>query len=347
MDVGKTMKKIIWITIIIIVGICFSGYFIWKTTLKKLNSHTTTTSSFNGEYIDVHAHLISDRFSIDEAVKIIKDAKIQAMIIMQTPVDLSRIATPESHGIPQAAEQYPDQFAQMYQGEALVMLHQAVKKGSYTAAEEERFKSLAEEAAKSQKYVGFGELALRHYPQPDLKDPLQREARDITISGDHPWMLTLSDIGAKYNLPLDIHIEPENSTIVGLEKLISHNPETKIIFDHAGWYNTGEATADLFSRLMKKYPNFYASIKLRKPASDEQSKVAILEKGGKIKSEWLEVFQKYPDRFMIGTDVKFGLDTSEGKYEEILALTDKFLNALPADLASKIATKNAQKVFGL
>lgn len=348
------MNKTIWIIIIMIIAVVVGSYFIWKkyssnqadqTTSPATTATTQTTATFDGHYIDTHAHLISDRFSIDEAADIIKNAKIDKMIIMQTPVDLSRIATPESHGIPQAQEKYPDLFYLMFQDEPLVMLHQAVKNNNFPASEEEQFKKLSEDAAKSDQYVGFGELALRHFPQPTIKDPQQKEARDITISGDNPWILDLADIGAKYNMPLDVHIEPDSTTVPGFESLIKHNSQAKIIFDHAGWYNTGEATPELFDKLLGKYANLYSSIKLRKPANEAQAKVAILDENGQIKSEWLAVLNKYPDRFMIGTDVKFGLKTSEGDYQEIFNLTDRFLQALPASLAQKIATENAKKVF--
>lgn len=346
------MQKII-IIIVLVCAIGTAGYFFWKkystrttqTTATTTPATTQTTSTFNGHYIDIHAHVLTQRFSLSEASKMIKKVGIDKMIVMQTPVDLSHIVTPENHGIPTATEEYPDQFFVMYQGNALVMLHQAVKKGSYTQPEEEQFKNLAEEAAQSGKYVGFGELALRHYAQPDIKSEEQRQARDITISGDHPWLLTLADLGAKYNLPLDVHIEPDSSTLTGFEKLVSHNPQTKIILDHAGWYNTGEATPELFDRLLAKYSNLYTSIKLRKPANENQSKVAILDNNDKINSNWLAVFKKYPDRFMIGTDVKFGLEDSEGQYEKIFKTTKQFLNDLPNDLALKIATENAKKVF--
>lgn len=344
------MSKNSWIIIVIITILIISVgiYYIWKKTANKSNNMSTKTTSgvfFDGKYIDTHAHIITDRFSLAQAVGIIKKAGIEKMIVMQTPVDLSHIATPESHGVPAAQEEYPDQFAVMYQGDALVMLHQAVGKDSFTQAEEDQFKNLAEEAAKSGQYIGFGELALRHYTQPDIKDEAQREARDITIAGDHPWMFILSDLAAKYNIVLDVHIEPDSSTLVGFEKLIVHNPNTKIIFDHAGWYNTGEATAELFDSLLGKYSNLYTSIKLRKSANENQAKVAILDDNGEIKSTWLSVFKKYPDRFMIGTDVKLGLDGGEGKYDQIFKTTKQFLNDLPDDLAQKIASENAKKVF--
>lgn len=111
------MKKtlIIILLILILVALGIGGIFIWK----KISNKSTNNVSFNSHFIDIHAHIVTDRFSLDEAADIFQLEKIDKMIIMQTPVDLSRIATPESHGIPQAAEKYPNQFAMMYQGEAL------------------------------------------------------------------------------------------------------------------------------------------------------------------------------------------------------------------------------------
>lgn len=356
------MKKIILMVAIILglAGLVTGGYLWWKKSANKKTqsnqSPTTTpnktkinkikikTSYYDGNFIDTHAHLITRGFSFTETIDELKKYGIDKMILMATPVDLSHILPSSAHGIPEAAKY--SQFAMMYQGEAIEMLHKAVKKGSYTANEKKKFIRLLEKAAKSGQYVGFGELAVRHYPQPNLMGA-KREARDITIAGNHPWMLELADIGAKYGMPLDIHIEPDDTTISGFKKLIAHNQSAKIIFDHAGWYNTGEGTPELFDRLLGKYPNLYANIKIRKPVSAAQQTVAIFDKNNKIRDQWLAVFKKYPNRFMMGTDVKFGLEAGEGNYENILSGAQNFFSQLPADLGQKIALDNPKAVFNL
>jgi len=229
------------------------------------------------------------------------------------------------------------------------LLSEVVEKKNFTPEQEEQFKKLLRQAASSGQYLGFGELVIRHFPQPNLRDPQEKEARDIFVPGDHPWMLILSDIAAEYNLPLDIHIEPNAETIPGFEKLIAHNPKTKIIYDHAGWYNTGKGTAEWLGEMMAKYPNLYANIKLRQPTNDEQKIVRILDDNGKIISDWLELFQKNPEKFMIGSDVKFDRqsETSENNYDRIFISYKNFLAQPPIDLAKKIAITNAQTIFGL
>jgi hypothetical protein len=299
-------------------------------------------------FFDAHAHTSAASYSYDlsKVVKYLDTYSISKMILMQPPADFSKYQTPEEAGIPSAKETYPDRFLVFYQGEAIKLLQEAARRGNYTQEEENRFRQLIEEAAKSGTYAGFGEIALRHFPQLGLQG-IRREARDITINGDHPWLLYLPDTAANYGMVLDIHIEPDQTTLIGFEKLISHNSKTKIIFDHAGWYNTGLGTASLFENLLSKYPNLYASIKIRKPANPEQLKVAIVGSNGEINKDWLNVFEKYPSRFVIGTDIKLGLEGEGENTEEIFSLTKKFLEKLTENLRRKIAWENANLIFNI
>ena len=60
-------------------------------------------------------------------------------------------------------------------------------------------------------------------------------------------------------MPLPSHLKsPPNpprlhANIAAFERLLAHNPRAKIIWDHAGWDNTGYRTADLCRRLLKDY----------------------------------------------------------------------------------------------
>lgn len=348
---NKTEKKqskniIVWISAVLLVLIVagLATWLIWsKSKAKELASTgTKIEDSYSGPFIDTHAHLITKDYTFDQAIAELTKYNVSKMIIMETPVDLSTPTPSSLHGIPEA--QNYNQFAMMYQGEAIELLHQVVKRGTYTEEEQNRFVALIEEAAQSGKFVGFGELALRHYPQANLKGA-RREARDITIDGNHSWMNLLAQTGAKYGLPLDIHIEPDESTLPGFEKLIAANPNTKFIFDHAGWYNTGEGTPELFDRMLETYPNLYVSIKIRRPIDANQEKVAIFDKNEVLKDSWKKVFIKHQGRFMCGSDVKLGLADGGEDGVSILGQYPKLLKQLPYETAEKIATQNAKLLF--
>src|SRR4029077_5636513 len=64
---------------------------------------------------------------------------------------------------------------------------------------------------------------------------------------------------------------------------------------------------------------------------------------GKIKPEWLKLFQDFPDRWVIGSDQHYGTrrPPSPSRWQATVLL----LNQLPPDLQRKIATENALKLY--
>ena len=73
-----------------------------------------------------------------------------------------------------------------------------------------------------------------------------------------------------------------------------------------------------------------------------------LDAEGKLKQVWLQLIQDFPDRFMLGSDTFYaqgarqrGGDT-EGM-DNLRALIDQ----LPADLARKVASGNAIRLYRL
>lgn len=81
-----------------------------------------------------------------------------------------------------------------------------------------------------------------------------------------------------------------------------------------------------------------------------------LTRDGQIKPDWLQLLKDFPTRFVIGDDQFIaapsfqgsGAATSfAGKAPLSRALTTVFLNALPPDLARKIASENAIALYRL
>ncbi|MCX9011145.1 MAG: amidohydrolase family protein [Candidatus Methanoperedens sp.] len=295
---------------------------------------TTPTIKFEGRYIDVHTHITPNGMPIDQIIQNMDKEGIDRMVIMESPTDIYNGKPQSEFGIPDAAEKYPDRFIALYGGEALFMLYSVAAKGNYTKADEEKFSSLLDEAMKSRKYGGFGEVALRHYAAED--------GTEITVPGDHPWMLIMSDIAAKYDVPIDIHMESEDESVAGLEKLLDHNKNTKIIWEHAGRSNTGKTTPQLMRQMMEKHPNLYSAVKIRKPKTAERIAVRILDENDKIMPEWMTLFRDFPDRFMVGSDIKPG-----EKEDEFNRIKDHrtFLKQLPPEVLKNIEKENAVRIY--
>lgn len=288
---------------------------------------------FEGKYIDVHTHIIPAGMSIEEIIQNMDKEGIDTMVIMETPTAIYKGTPQADYGIPGAAQNYPSRFIVLYGGEAIDLLDSVVNRGSYTPAEEKKYIALIEDAMKTGKYRGFGEIALRHVSSDD-------KGANVTVPGNHPWMFIMSDIAAKYNVPIDIHmdiVEGEDSGIAGLEKLLDHNKKTKIIWSHTAWSRTDSesSTVELIRGLMEKHPNLYSTIKI-------QTETAFLDDANKIKSDWLALFRDYPDRFMIGSDIKPGERPNEFKFVKAHI---KFLEQLPSDILKQFERENAKKVF--
>lgn len=323
-----------------------------KDSTSELDQTTpspiTEKIKFEGKYIDVHAHIGISGVSLTEVIKNMDAEGIDKIVIMKPPASVPVNTPQSSFAIPDAALQYPDRLIVLYGGEAIAMLEKAATSGKYTKAEEEQFINLLEKEMKSGTYSGIGEIGLRHYvPTGTGKTSV---AYDLTIPGNHPWMFIMSDIAAKYDVPIDVHMEATVGTIEGLESLLSHNVNTKIIWDHAGWshfvtkttFYSDMATPQLMNQLMAKHQNLYSSVKIRKELST--SPIYIFNNKSEIASEWMEVFIKYPDRFMIGSDIKPGLDE-----EQFPMIKDhrKFLSQLPSEILKKIERENAEEIFNI
>ncbi len=304
------------------------------TTQASAAATTAEKVTFEGRYIDVHTHISPSGMSVEQIIAAMDAEGIDKMVIMSVPA--GKNDSQEQYGIPAAAQQYPDRFIALYGGEAITMLENAATSGHYTKADEKKFAALLEEAMSSGLYSGIGEIGLRHFiPK------AESNAIDLTIAGDHPWMLIMSDIAAQYNVPIDVHMEATPETLRGLEALLAHNKKTIIIWDHAGWANTDMPTPQLIGELMEKYPNLYASIKMRKDKTTPAS-VSIFNSAKQITPEWLSLFKAFPDRLMIGSDIKAGIREDEFSFVKDHV---KLLSQLPSDILKKIERENAIRIF--
>ena len=126
--------------------------------------------------------------------------------------------------------------------------------------------------------------------------------------------------------------------ISGLERLLDHAPEARIVWAHAGWDHTGERTVALMRRLLAAHPNLYMSIKLDPQGPQRTSPWAA---DASIRPGWLAMLREYPDRFVIGSDQFF--DEGESRLDTVR----RFIDALPADLARRIGHDNAVRLYHL
>ncbi len=145
-------------------------------------------------------------------------------------------------------------------------------------------------------------------------------------SADTALVKKVVDFAVERNLFLHAHCD-EAALLI----LFGHNPKARIIWAHTG-FSTPPARV---RELMEQYPDLWGELSYRS---------GLTEAGGSLSAEWRELFARHSDRFLIGSDTWinerwFGYDTIFKDYRAWLA-------QLPEDQAKRIASGNAERLFG-
>lgn len=140
------------------------------------------------------------------------------------------------------------------------------------------------------------------------------------------WVKKMVDFAVERNLYLHAHCDEE-----ALQILFSHNKRARIIWAHTG-FSTSPARV---RELLETYPDLWGELSYRS---------GIAEGAGTLSPEWRDLFARHSDRFLIGSDTWinerwFGYDTIFREYRGWLA-------QLPDDQARRIASGNAERLFG-
>jgi hypothetical protein len=147
-------------------------------------------------------------------------------------------------------------------------------------------------------------------------------------SAESDWVKKMVDFAVERNLYLHAHCDEEALLI-----LFKHNPKAKIIWAHTGFSVAPARVAEL---LDEHKDALWGELSYRG---------GITGGDGKLTSDWRNLFGRYSDRFLLGSDTWinerwFGYDTIFKEYRGWLA-------QLPSDQAQRIASGNALWLFGL
>jgi predicted TIM-barrel fold metal-dependent hydrolase len=358
------------IVFLIILFVCVSTSILYPQPRPR-SAPEEQGASKETAYIDCHNHLAGrygtpgrvEEQDFEGAAKVALSAMdqygITKMIIMPPPFTPQQPHVYDYAELMGVVKQHPGRFAFLGGGGTLnLMIHRTANEREISPELRDRFKKAALEIL-ARGALGFGEMAAEHFSLgPD--HPYE------SVPPDHPLFLLLADIAAEYDVPIDIHMEaipeemplPEGLSsppnpkvlrpnIAAFERLLAHNRKAKIIWAHAGWCNTGRRTASLCSDLLKKYPNLYMSFKIS--PKDCRPECMPIEQGRGLKTEWLQLIQEFPDRFIIGTDQFYVSPRSplQGIGPIKIEPMNRFRSLLPPDLARKIGEENPRHIFNI
>lgn len=146
-------------------------------------------------------------------------------------------------------------------------------------------------------------------------------------AAESDWVKKMVDFAVEKNLYLHAHCDEEALII-----LFKHNPGARIIWAHTGFSVPPARVAEL---LDQHKDALWGELSYRS---------GITDRDGKLTSDWRGLFERYPDRFLLGSDTWinerwFGYDTIFKEYRGWLA-------QLPAEQARAIANGNALRLFG-
>jgi hypothetical protein len=175
----------------------------------------------------------------------------------------------------------------------------------------------------------FGDPAIFELVEAEFKRGYYRGIGEFHISGRAAageWVKKTVDFAVANDLFLHAHADAE-----AVEILMSHNPKARIVWAHTGF---GLEPARV-AAMLTKYPALWGELSYRS---------GIVDGGGRLTAEWRALFEKFPDRFLLGSDT--WINERWATYGDIMAGYRAWLAQLPKDAANKIAHGNARRLFG-
>lgn len=185
-------------------------------------------------------------------------------------------------------------------------------------------------------WQGIGEVFTRH-------DDLTALIYGDTPRANNEALTRVYHLAAEYDLPVLLHSnitskrERNPLYLAEVEESLRNHPHVRFIWAHAGTsleIHRHQETLDFLlptlERLLADYPNLYIDL------SWSVLRPYLLNAQGRPDPAWLELVQRYPARFMLGSDV---VGRFEGLGKELEAFTP-FLDALPESVARQVARDN-------
>jgi len=182
-------------------------------------------------------------------------------------------------------------------------------------------------------YRQAGELLSWHqdptvvpYLEERLARPIYRGIGEFHLMGTEarsPVVRQVAELARRHGLFLHCHCDAEAAEI-----LLGLASGVRVLWAHAGM----GAGPDEVGRLVGASGQLLVELALRSDVAP----------GGQLDPGWRDLFLRYPDRFMVGTDT--WIPSRWAGYVDVQTDTRVWLRQLPADVARRLATENAESL---
>jgi hypothetical protein len=140
---------------------------------------------------------------------------------------------------------------------------------------------------------------------------------------DLPVLQQVIALAKRYRIFLHAHVDVE-----AVHRIFITDPDALVLWAHAGF-----ESPEVIATLMEQYPNLWADLAFREEFVFE----------GDVEDEWRRLFERFPARFMLGTDTY-----TPQRWFYVVENADwarGWLPSLPADIADNIAYLNAEALL--
>ena len=303
-----------------------------------------TPSAATMPLIDAHNHLNAN-IAAETLIQLMDRAGVESMVLMPR-----HYRAPSNGGL--ATDEQALDYSQRYPGRFIAFIGGQRDDLGPRSIHDPRnvFFVLREFSDKLGKdgYRGLGEFILVHHAY-DVGGG--ETGGEVRIRVDHDAMRRVAALAAKHRVPVLFHAEAEEQPAREAEALIAAFPDTQFIWAH----NCGRASAEETARRLRRFPNLMCDLghMFNGPRTSGGYGKGwprktpwihlVQDDAGRVLPEMKRLFETFPDRFMIGTDVahtrylKF--------YEYRIAIFRVMLAQLAPEAARKIGAENARRVF--
>ena len=137
-------------------------------------------------------------------------------------------------------------------------------------------------------YRGIGEISVTHFPAQGFAE--------TDFSPTAPMAKGILSLARKYRVPVMLHVE--STRMAELSSLLEEFRDVPVIWAHGGY-----TPYFLARRMLERHPNLHYELSARTWAHHPRSPdYTILKDGEKAWPEWLELIERQPHRFIVGTD---------------------------------------------
>lgn len=249
--------------------------------------------------IDAHVHINHDT-SAEKLVSLMDEAGVRRMVLMARYYRGDGRSSDEDALA--MARRFPGRFIPFVGGQRPQLGRAAAwsnPNDSFSA------KLLAEASRKLEtgEFFGLGEFIILHYAYTSART-FEGEVR---LPVDTWLMGELAGLADKFRVPLLIHMEGEPEAIPGMRSLLKRHPKANIIWAHS----CGRSSATLIRQMLAEHPNLFCDFGGMTNTGGYGSGwpkqgpwTFLIEDGmGNLYPEMKVLYEDYPTRFLIGTDV--------------------------------------------